>query len=71
MHGSAQRVKQGLELERCALGQPQIVHIPARTLQIQCSHSPARALILLVSRCLREREGEGERESQRERKEGG
>jgi hypothetical protein len=44
MHGSAQRLKQGLELERCAPGQSQIVDIPARTLQTKCSRSPARAL---------------------------
>ena len=34
VHGSAQRLKQGLEPQRCALGQTQIVDIPARTLQI-------------------------------------
>jgi hypothetical protein len=41
-HGIAQRLKQGLELERCAIGQPQLVDMPARTLQIQCLRSPVR-----------------------------
>jgi hypothetical protein len=43
VHVIAQRLKQGLELERCAIAQPQIVDMPARTLQIQCLRSPIRA----------------------------
>jgi hypothetical protein len=34
VHGSAQRLKQGLELQRCAIGQPHLVDMAARTLQI-------------------------------------
>jgi hypothetical protein len=73
VHGSAQRLKQGLELERCALGQPQIVDIPARTLQIQCFGSPVNAPFHThpSSQCVsvsgRERKRERERARERER----
>ena len=78
VHGSAQRLKQGLKFQRCAPGQPQIVDIPARTLQIQCLRSPVRASFHThsSSQCVSVTEvggwvggggGEREREIERER----